>query len=170
MHTADYWIEHLGLKPHPEGGFYRETYRAKEDIPAEGLPLRYRASRSFSTAIFFLLRSSDRSLFHRIKSDEIWHFYYGGRLALYQLSEPSSDVIYLGSHPDKGERLQAVVPAGTWFGAKVVDPDSYCLCGCTVAPGFDFGDFETARRSELLNAYPSQAEIIELLTLPDVSL
>lgn len=169
MYTADYWIEHLGLKPHPEGGFYRETYRSKEQVPAEGLPLRFRSPRSFSTAIFFLLRSSDRSLFHRIKSDEIWHFYYGGRLALYQLADPSATVTYLGGRPDAGERLQIVVPAGTWFGAKVVEPDSYCLCGCTVAPGFDFTDFELAERRRLLEEFPSQAEVIEMLTLPDAS-
>src|SRR5690606_2869160 len=161
MYTADYWIEHLGLKPHPEGGFYRETYRSKEQVPAQGLPLRFGSPRSFSTAIFFLLRSSDCSLFHRIKSDEIWHFYSGGRLALYQLTDPSTEVIHLGANPDAGEHLQVVVSAGTWFGAKVVDPDSYCLCGCTVAPGFDFGDFELANRRHLLEAFPSQAAIIE---------
>jgi predicted cupin superfamily sugar epimerase len=169
MYTADYWIEHLGLKPHPEGGFYRETYRSREQVPTDGLPLRFGSPRSFSTSIFFLLRSSDRSLLHRIKSDELWHFYYGGRLALYQLVGQSSSVTYLGSHPDAGEHLQVVVPAGTWFGAKVVEPDTYCLCGCTVAPGFDFGDFELGDRRRLLESFPSQAAIIEMLTLPDGS-
>jgi predicted cupin superfamily sugar epimerase len=164
MHTAEYWIEHLGLKSHPEGGFYRETYRAQELIPAGGLPPRFESARSFSTAIFFLLRSGDRSLLHRIKSDELWHFHCGGRLALYQLTGRSATVTYLGANPDAGEHLQVVVPAGTWFGAKMVDPDSYCLCGCTVAPGFDFSDFELADCRRLLEEFPSQATIIEMLT------
>src|SRR4051812_13431179 len=104
---ATYWIEHLNLSPHPEGGFYRETYRAR----GEFVPTGSNQPRSFSTAIYFLLRSEDRSMFHRIKSDEIWHFHAGGRLTIYILTESGMITQTLGSDMDRGDQLQIVVPA-----------------------------------------------------------
>ncbi len=164
MKPAEYWINHLHLLPHPEGGFYKETYRASETIPAAGLPAQFSASRSFSTAIYFLLRSHDRSLFHRIKSDELWHYHAGSTLTIYILNDNGLTASVLGPDLEKGESLQVVVPANSWFGAKVNEENTYTLSGCTVAPGFDFADFEIADRSLLLKTFPAFGSIIELLT------
>jgi predicted cupin superfamily sugar epimerase len=146
MKTPEYWIRHLALLPHPEGGFYKETYRASESVSAAGLPARFGAARNFSTAIYFLLRSHDRSLFHRIKSDELWHYHAGGSLCIYILTDAGVITHTLGPDIENGESLQIVVPANCWFGAKVAIENSYTLSGCTVAPGFDFADFELADR------------------------
>jgi uncharacterized protein len=164
MQTAEYWIHQLKLESHPEGGFYRETYRSKENIQLCGLPSRFPAPRSFSTAIFFLLRSHDKSLFHRIKSDEIWHFHAGAALKIFVLQNDGLSTITLGSNLEHGEFLQVVVPANCWFGAKVIVPETYVLSGCTVAPGFDFKDFEMADRNKLLHEFPDHVEIINELT------
>ena len=164
MRAAEYWIRHLGLGAHPEGGFYKETYRSQELISSGGLPGRFTGARNFSTAIYFLLRSEDRSLFHRIKSDELWHYHAGGSLSIYVLQKQGLAVHVLGPDVEKGESLQIVVPANCWFGAKVNEPDNYTLAGCTVAPGFDFADFEMAERKTLLQEYPEHRNVIELLT------
>lgn len=164
MKSADYWVEHLQLAPHPEGGFYKETYRATEMIATCGLPDRFEGVRSFSTAIYFLLRSQDRSVFHRIKSDELWHFYSGTSLQLHVLQNGKLQIYKLGPDPTKGESLQLAIPANCWFGAHVEQPDSYTLSGCTVAPGFDFKDFEMAHRDDLITEYPQYREIIMKLT------
>ena len=159
------WIERLGLVPHPEGGHFRETYRAPECMAGTDLPPRYGGSRAFGTAIYFLLRSGEASRLHRIKSDEIWHFYAGGPLAIF-LIHPAGNLheIALGLDFDHGQRPQAVVPAGTWFGAAPLPDTLYSLVGCTVAPGFDFADFELADRRRLSDAYPQHHALIERLT------
>jgi hypothetical protein len=163
--SAEYWIEELQLQPHVEGGYFRETYRAEEGIRKEHLPPRYGSNRPFSTAIYFLLKSGEVSKFHRLRSDEIWHHYDGSPLTLHVIDlEGLLQRLSLGPSADRGERFQAVVRAGWWLGAEVADPDSYCLAGCTVAPGFDFKDFELGRREELLTAYPAYREIILKLT------
>lgn len=164
MQSAQYWIDHLKLQRHPEGGYYRETYRSSECILKPGLPDRFTSARSFSTSIYFLLKSPDRSLFHRIKSDELWHYHAGNSLSIYVLTSSGLDVHLLGNNPEKGESLQVMVPANSWFGAKVNEPDRYSLSGCTVAPGFDFSDFELAERTALLQEFPGHVEIITLLT------
>jgi len=161
---AAYWIEHLGLKAHPEGGFYEETYRSNEIIPANALPTRFTGSRNFSTAIYFLLRSHDRSMFHRIKSDELWHYHAGTSLSIYVLTTDKLIIHTLGAEIEKGHSLQVVIPANCWFGATVNESNSYTLAGCTVAPGFDFQDFELGERSLLLKEFPQHREIIEMLT------
>lgn len=162
MKTIEYWINHLELLPHPEGGFFKETYRASETI-AE-LPERFDGKRNFSTAIYFLLRSQDRSVFHRIKSDELWHFYQGTTLLIYVLTDQGLKVHKLGSNPDQGESLQVLIPATCWFGAHVEKPNSFALCCCTVSPGFDFKDFEMANRQTLVKEFPDQQKIIHELT------
>ena len=164
MYNEDYWIDQLGLLPHPEGGFYRETYRSTEVLKAAQLPGRYIGNRNFSTAIYFLLRSQDRSVFHRIKSDELWHFYQGTTLLIYMLMEKELKIHRLGANINEGDSLQVMIPANCWFGAMVEKPGSYALCGCTVAPGFDFQDFEMARQDFLLANYPDQSEIIKQLS------
>ena len=164
MKTAAYWIEKLGLVPHPEGGYYRETHRSAETIPGNSLPERFTGARNFSTAIYFLLRSQDRSLFHRIKSDELWHHYAGSSLSLYVLNDRGLTRHRLGADPENGESFQVIVPAGSWFGAVVDQKENFTLSGCTVAPGFDFSDFEFADRVSLLKTFPDHQHIIELLT------
>jgi uncharacterized protein len=164
MHSAEYWINHLDLQAHPEGGFYKETYRSDENISVAGLPDRFPGSRCFSTAIYFLLRSEDRSMFHRIKSDELWHFHAGSSLSIYVLDSYGLSIIKLGANVEAGESLQVVIPAGCWFGAKVNEPDSYVLAGCTVSPGFDFNDFELADRKNLLDDFPHHEDVVTMLT------
>jgi predicted cupin superfamily sugar epimerase len=157
-HTAENWIEHLGLKPHPEGGYYLETYRSSEKISEIG--------RSISTAIYYLLRSGDRSHFHRLKSDEIWHFYDGSSAVIHFIDANGvRSQRYIGLDIKNGELPQVLIPKGTWFAAEVAAPDSFILVGCTVAPGFEFQDFELADRSTLLSQYPEHREIIERLSI-----
>src|SRR5688500_341652 len=125
MRPAQYWIDTLQLISHPEGGFYKETYRARENISANALPHRFGGDRSISTAIYFLLRSGECSRFHRIKSDEIWHFHSGTTLAIHVLKDDRHTIHKLGPDPDLGESLQVVIPAHCWFGATVIQPNSY---------------------------------------------
>jgi predicted cupin superfamily sugar epimerase len=167
VNTAAYLIKKLRLERHPEGGYYREAYRSPEAIYQKALPRRYDGPRVFSASIFYLLRSDEVSYFHRLRSDEIWHFYRGSRLSVFVLS-PAGKVsrIRLGRNSKAGEIFQALVPAGHWFGAAVGRPNSYSLVGCTVAPGFDFLDFELGRRDELLALYPRHRAIINKLTMP----
>lgn len=160
---ADYWIEKLGLAEHPEGGCYRETYRAPGRIP--GQTETHPAGRSFSTAIYYLLRSGEVSRFHRLRSDEVFHFYRGSALVNHVIDPTGRySSVTVGADPDRGEVLQTVVPAGCWFGSTVGTPDSFALVGCTVAPGFDFGDFDLGDRKRLARSYPEHRAIIERLT------
>ncbi len=157
-------IDRLGLVRHPEGGYFRETYRSTVVIPRESLPPRYGAPRVAMTSIYFLLAGNDFSAFHRLASDEIWHFYSGGGLLLYVLDEGGLAIHHLGTRWDAGEVPQAVVRASSWMGARLADSDSYALVGCTVAPGFEFEDFELAPRDELLVRYPQHRSLILSLT------
>jgi len=167
MRSADDWIETLRLARHPEGGFFREIYRAGESIPAEALPSRYGGPRPFSTSIFFLLKSGQVSHFHRLRSDENWHFYEGAAV-VFHVFEPSGAYrrFRLGRNPDTGEAFQVVLPRASVFGAEVVRSRSFALCGCTVAPGFEFADFAFVRREELLRRFPELASLIERLAVP----
>ncbi|MFC1671049.1 cupin domain-containing protein [Spirochaetota bacterium] len=164
MKQAEFWIKNLALKKHPEGGYFRETYRAKETINGDCLPQRFNGSLPFSTSIYYLLHGDEHSALHRIKSDELWHFYTGSALTLHVIDEKGIySNIRLGNCFDKGQLFQAVVYANSWFGVTVNDRESYSLVGCTVAPGFDFGDFEIGKKDELLVKYPEQSSIIERL-------
>jgi uncharacterized protein len=167
MTAADY-ITAYHMQPHPEGGYYAETYRATERIAHAALPARFGGERAFSTAIYFLLENHNRSTLHRIQSDEVWHFYAGGPLNVYVIDPTTGTLqtIRLGNRPDWGEVFQAVVPAGHWFGSKPVgeaDVPAFSLVGCTVAPGFDFADFELAAPEQMLATYPQHRAVIELL-------
>jgi hypothetical protein len=157
-------IELYGLQKHPEGGYFRETYRADGKMVAAEPGGALAGPRNFSTAIFFLLTKGDRSRLHRIKSDEVWHFYRGGPLTVAEI-RPDGTVrkTVLGPDIKAGQKLQHVVPAGSWFGAWPEEGTEYALVGCTVAPGFDFSDFELGERSELLKRFPRSKDIIERL-------
>ena len=148
-------IDHLGLQAHPEGGYYRETYRGA---------ISKTNGRSASTMIYFLLTSADRSLLHRIDADEGWHHYEGDCIRIHIIEQGAHRWIDLG-HLDDGVSPQALVPADLWFGAEVLPgPHGFALVGCTVAPGFEFSQFELADRKRLLSDAPQCREIIERLT------
>jgi predicted cupin superfamily sugar epimerase len=160
---ANFWIERLNLQPHPEGGFFRQTYKSNLILPKEALP--HASPRSASTAIYFLLEGRNFSAFHRLGSDEMWHFYAGSPLSVHVIHEAGSYSKHLlGPDPDAGQSFQALVPAGRWFASHVEDWSSYSLVGCTVAPGFDFQDFELAKRKELIALYPQHRNLVETLT------
>ncbi len=167
MTTADYWIERLGLQRHPEGGWFREVYRATESIAAEALPARFRSPHPFCTAIYFLLGADEVSALHRLKSDEAWHFYAGAAITVHAIA-PDGVLTHVTLGPSAGTAaaFQTVIPAGYWFGATVAGDsrDAFALVGCTVAPGFLFEDFELARRSELIAQFPQHRSLIERLT------
>lgn len=152
------------MEPHPEGGYYRQTYRAELLLPAFALP-GFNGPRAASTAIYFLLEGNDFSALHRLRSDEMWHFYAGGSLVVSVIDEQGEySEIVLGSDAETGGSFQGVVRAGCWFGSRVRDGKSWALVGCTVSPGFDFGDFELARREDLTRQFPQHREVIVRLT------
>lgn len=168
MPDAQTWIDRLDLEPHPEGGYYRETYRTEHTIPADGLPDRFDDPRNVSALIYFLLPGNSFSALHRIQQDEAWHFYDGAPVTLHQFAPDGSySTVTLSRTVEQGHRLQTVVPAGTWFGATVDEEDEYALVGCTTAPAFDFADFELADRATLTEKFSNHASLIERLTRTD---
>jgi predicted cupin superfamily sugar epimerase len=163
--TVADWIRRLELIAHPEGGYYREIYRSALVIPREGLPPEFSGPRAVSTAIYFLLQGKEFSAFHRLRSDETWHFYAGGPLAVFVIDENGTRTdLLLGADPTRGQRFQATVQSGCWFASQLMEEDSFALVGCTVAPGFDFADFKLARRADLTREYPQHRELIQSLT------
>ncbi len=155
---------HFDLTPHPEGGFYKETWRSSGTIPQQALPVDYAGPRCYCTLILYLLGPGQKSKLHRLRQDETWHFYQGGPLELTHIS-PQGELtaIRLGQDIPGGELPHYVVPAGHWFGATPAQHSAYCLAGCTVAPGFEFADFELADAAALLGLYPALAEPIRAL-------
>lgn len=158
-------IKELGLLEHPEGGYFKETYRSKGSISNATLGENYQGDRNYSTCIYFLLTSEKFSAFHKINQDEIWHFYKGSPLLLHIISkEGNYSSIKIGNDFEKGEVPQYVVKGGDWFAAEVISNNAYTLVGCTVAPGFDFADFVLPERKELTALFPQHQEIITKLT------
>jgi len=159
--TSAQLIKRLALVAHPEGGHFKETYRSQQRVAraADGI------DRAASTAIYYLLRSGERSTWHRIKSDEVWHFYDGSPLHIHVLEQNGALTTLRLGNPllHDGAAFQAVVPAGTWFAAECADPRTHSLVGCTVAPGFEFTEFEIADKNILLQAWPQHASVIERL-------
>ncbi len=154
-HKADYYIEKYNLLPHPEGGFYKETYRSEAHIDG----------RAVATGIYFLLTSENVSNFHRIDADEMWHFYAGDALTVHMIDEKGDySSLSLGPDAGAGQVFQAVVPANIWFGSSVDKEGGYALVGCTVSPGFEFEGFELANRVDLTLKYPQHSAIIKRLT------
>ena len=145
--SASEVISALNLSPHPEGGYFKETYRSAGVISD--------LQRNYSTAIYFLLTKGDKSHLHRIKQDEVWHFYLGGPLRLCMISpEGEYEEVILGQNILNGEYLQYIVPAGWWFGATPAENVEWSLVSCTVSPGFDFADFEMADKKKLIAQFP----------------
>lgn len=166
MHTltADDLIEHFSLLKHPEGGYYREVYRSEKTL--NNLPSPFNGSRNYLTSIYFMLKSEDKSLFHRLSADEIWYFHLGTALKFYLLDpEGNLKTFILGSDFRKGEMLQVIAPANHYMAAEVIEEDSFTFISCAVAPGFDFVDFEMGDKKSMTQDYPSHAEIIDRFTV-----
>ena len=160
--TPNTIIEKLGLEPHPERGYYKETYRASTEVESR----RHGGARAASTAIYFLITAEEPATFlHRLISDEVFHLYDGGPLDILRLFPDGTwDVAVLGMNLDAGERPQVVVPAGAWFGTELRPGASHCLVGCTVAPGFEFADFELPQGPELESRYPAASDRIRRMS------
>jgi uncharacterized protein len=164
--TAEEIKQLLGLEAHPcEGGYFRQTWKSEEEIPLKALPSRYSGPRAAGTAIYYLLEPSTFSEMHRLISDEVFHFYYGDPVEMLQLwPDGSSRVVRLGSDIAAGVLPQLVVPKGVWQGSRLVPGGSVALIGCSVSPGFDYADYETGVRADLIGEYPESAALIEILT------
>jgi predicted cupin superfamily sugar epimerase len=156
---AEQIIKNLKLLPHPEGGYYKEMYRSKQKVNLDS-----GKSRNVSTSIYYLLENEDKSRFHRIESDELWFFHQGNPLEIVSIQNGLLIKTILGNNFENGEVLQAVIPAHTWFASRVKNNIGYALVSCTVAPGFDFDDFELANKEELLKDFPDLIEYIEQFT------
>lgn len=152
-------IHHLQLQTHPEGGYFKETYRSEELLHSPD----FGESRNLLTNIYFLITSGNFSAFHRINSDELWYFHEGDSCIIHVLHQQGGYSCFkLGSEITSGETYQATVKAGDWFASE--STGNYSLVGCAVAPGFDFSDFEMADRKKLILAFPEKLELIERLT------
>lgn len=154
--TIQSLVEQLQLLPHPEGGFYRETYRSSTTI--EG------TERQLLTSIYFLLTGTDVSRFHRITSDECWYFHAGDPIVIHTLNEQGHGEFILGNDLQNGQLPFYLVPGGTIFGSCMLNDNGYALVSCAVAPGFDFRDFELFETAELLETYPEHEVIIRKLS------
>jgi uncharacterized protein len=163
LSAAD-WKKHLRLTDHVEGGAFSEFYRSPFLLSQHQLPSVFTGDRSASTHIYFLLEKGQFSAFHRIQSDEIWHFYAGDPIIVYEIDYTGAlHQHLLGNDPAAGQSFCCVIKAGNWFASQPTDNAEYGLVGCTVAPGFDFADFELAKRDELINLFPMHAKLIERL-------
>jgi predicted cupin superfamily sugar epimerase len=166
-HSASYWISQLKLSKHIEGGSFSEVYKSELKLSASQLPGHFSSTdaRHVCTHIYFLLERMQFSALHRIKSDELWHFYAGDSLTIYEIETSGKLVIHLlGADPEKNQQLFIYVKAGSWFGAALPADSEYALVGCTVSPGFDYADFEMADRGTLILQYPQHSELIKSLT------
>lgn len=148
------------MESHPEGGWYKETYRCSESTEIKNL-----GERSLMTSIYFLLESHQTSNFHIIKSDELWFYHSGSALTVHCIY-PNGEYkkLHIGPDFEKGQTFQALVPKGTIFGSSVDKPNTFAMVGCTVSPGFDFEDFKLFERGELLSQFPEHKKIIDSLT------
>ena len=165
MSKAAYYIEKLGLSKHVEGGAFKETYRSDLVIPQQSLPVTFNGDRNASTMIYFLLEYGQFSAFHRIASDEGWHFYDGDPLTIYEIDiHGNLHTHRLGRNLDAGESFQCVIKAGSWFASRCETGNGFSLVGCTVAPGFDFADFELADRNTLSHQFIEYKDLIASLT------
>lgn len=160
LKDAQFYINKLNLTAHPEGGFYAETYRGEQIVQnTDG------NKRNISTAIYFLLSDHQKSHFHRIKSDELWFHHEGEALKISVIIGGKLQVVYLGKNLENGEVLQATIPANCWFASELANKREFALVGCTVAPGFDFADFEMAKKALLQTEFPEYKDVFEELCL-----
>lgn len=156
--SAQNLVATLQMQPHPEGGYFKETYRSAQILATA------RGERHACTCIYYLLEGNDRSHFHRLQFDELWFFHQGQPLQIDCIQNGQLTSIILGNDVQNGETPYAKVPANTWFGAKIKDGNGYVLVSCVMSPGFDYADFEMAKREELTNQYPNLKDVIEAYT------
>lgn len=154
---GNYWVNKLKLERHPEGGYFKEVYRAENEISHPGS----QKNRNLATSIYYLLEGNDISHFHILKSDELWYFHDGAGAIVHILSNGNYHQKLLGLDVDKGQLPQLLIPANSFFAAEPIDKDSFILMGCMVTPGFDFDDFELADPNTLIKAYPEQRDLID---------
>ena len=165
MSQVEEIIKLLNLQPHPEGGYFKETYRSDGFITEDNLDSNFKGPRNYCTSIYFLLTSDSFSAFHKINQDEIWHFYKGSPIKLHIISDDGKySNIIIGNDIEENQQPQFTVKANEWFAAEVINKNDYTLVGCTVSPGFDFQDFELPKRESLIQKYPQHALIIKKLT------
>ncbi|NER34884.1 MAG: cupin domain-containing protein [Oscillatoria sp. SIO1A7] len=158
--TTEQVIAYYKMQPHPEGGYYTESFKSDRQIAIEG----FEGKRAYCTAIYFLLTHETKSHLHRLKSDEIWHFYLSGPIKVVEITPDGKQIeTILGQDILAGQKLQHSVKAGHWFGSYSLKQTPYSLVGCTVAPGFEFADFEMAKKSDLLLKYPHLSKTIDFL-------
>jgi predicted cupin superfamily sugar epimerase len=156
--TASYWIQHLNLQPHPEGGYYKETYRSQQNVTRQGSS----AIKQACTSIYYLLADDDFSGFHRILSDEIWYFHKGAPLFIHVIDECGIHTAHELSDDVKGN-LSLIVKAGLWFASEIPSKRGFTLASCAVAPGFDFKEFEMAKKDDLIALYPQYTDLTSRL-------
>jgi predicted cupin superfamily sugar epimerase len=165
MLTAEQIRELLQMRPHPiEGGYFAETYRGSQVVP-QSLLRGYPGDRAISTAIYYLLTPDTFSAMHRVRGDEMFHFYLGDPVEMLQLkTDGTGEVILLGQDIAAGMRPQHTVPGGVWQGSRVRAGGKYALLGTTMAPGFEYEDYETGQRQDLITGYPELSQLIRSLT------
>lgn len=156
--TSQYWIDHLNLQPHPEGGYYKEIFRSTNEVTRAGATIEKQAC----TSIYYLLEGRDFSGFHRLASDELWYFHKGAPLHIHVINHEGTHTTIELSDNSTGN-LQAVIPPNTWFAAQIPSANGFALVSCAVAPGFDFAEFEMAKKDELLTQYPQHRELLDRL-------
>ena len=165
MNDVQYWIDKLKMEQHPEGGYYKRLYASEENIRTVGLPERFTSTRRLMSCIYFLLTADNFSSFHKLQSDEIWNFYTGQAVKLTTIiARGELNQKLLGPDMEQGQAFQLAVPANTWMAAEIVDDSGFALLGCTVAPGFQFEDWELGERKKLLQLFPKHEEVINRLT------
>jgi predicted cupin superfamily sugar epimerase len=157
-HNASYYINHLNLQPHPEGGYYREVFRSEQEVLRAGATTVKQAC----TSIYYLLERGDFSGFHRIASDELWYFHTGAPLFIHVIGENGSHSQIELSDELSGS-LSTVVKAGLWFASEIPSKEGFALVSCAVAPGFEFSEFEMAQKETMLALYPQHGELLERL-------
>jgi predicted cupin superfamily sugar epimerase len=164
MHPiAKYYIEKLDLKKHPEGGYYKEVYRSAEYFILPDYSYKNKRQRNFSTSIYFLLEGNDKSHFHKLKSDEIWHFYDGSDVRIIIIDHIGKlNEVFIGR---EAGIYQYTILKENWFAAEVIRKDSFALVGCTVSPGFEFDDFIIGKRNDLIKLFPQHEKIIKSFTI-----
>jgi predicted cupin superfamily sugar epimerase len=161
--TAEFWINKLNLKPHPEGGYFSEIYKSDICVDKNDLPDEFNDCRSLVTSIYYLLSGNDISRFHRLKSDEIWHYYDGSALLLHIIDEKGNLTKQILGN-DKDDNPVIIIKKNQWFAAEIKDKSAFSLTGCTVSPGFDFDDLEFAATEKLIKLYPQHSAVIKRFT------
>ncbi|WP_342431623.1 cupin domain-containing protein [Neobacillus sp. FSL H8-0543] len=171
MHINDLqsWVSKLGLLPHPEGGYFKQTFQSEESTSDSELSVNFEGQRKLYTSIYFLLSSKDVSHFHRLKSDELWYYHAGSPLTVHVIHENGDyEEMKVGMNLDQGERPQILVKKNSIFGSSVMEKNTCSLVGCMVSPGFEFQDFELFTQAELVEKYPQHEEIIMKLAYKEL--